>query len=103
MADWVKVLDKTAIAEGKLHRVVVSGEDIVLGVLDGRPFAIENVCSHQEYPLHDGSITPAGKLKCRYHGVEFNPFTGDALNNSAVFPVRAYNVELREDGIYVLF
>lgn len=101
MTEWVKVLQSSELIEGKLYRVNAKGDDIVIGVLGGKPFAVENVCSHQEYPLHDGSLTPEGDLKCRYHGAKFNPFTGDAVSCTSTFPIHAFKIEIRADGVYV--
>ncbi len=101
MAKWIKILEPNELLADSLLHVDVQDHDLCIGMIDGKPFAVENTCSHQEYPLHDGRITEDGLLKCRYHGAKFNPFSGEARAMPATYPLYTYPVEFRLDGVYV--
>jgi len=72
---------------------------IALTHFEGKYAALDNNCPHQGGPLGEGSIEN-NCLRCPWHGWEFNPLTGkSADDNNAEVPL--YDVEVRDDGIYV--
>jgi 3-phenylpropionate/trans-cinnamate dioxygenase ferredoxin component len=101
MAKWIKVLELNGIQNGMLVRVTAEEDELCIGMVEGKPFAVDNVCSHQEYPLHDGQITEDGFVRCRYHGAKFNPFNGEAKAMPATYPLYTHPAEIRPDGVYV--
>lgn len=81
--------------------VELERDDILIGFVDGRLFAVQNECTHEELPLDDGEITGDGALRCSHHGAKFCPFTGKALCFPAIHPLKTYPVEMRQDGVYL--
>ena len=74
---------------------------IELGVynLDGRLYAIEDRCSHDDGPLCEGEFdAETGVVVCPRHGANFDIRTGDALTLPAYEPVATYPVRV-VDGI----
>ena len=63
-------------------------------------FALEDRCSHEDFPLSEGEIVD-GALECILHGARFDLRTGRALSLPAVRPVKTYRAEIREGDIYV--
>ena len=51
-------------------RVVVAGEPILIGLENGEPFALRDICPHRAAPLSAGRLT-AGEVECPYHGWRF--------------------------------
>ena len=100
MAEWVKAASLDDCSEGCLHGVEVGGERIVLANVDGDVYALEDQCSHQDFPLSDGNVED-GKVECIHHGARFDPATGKALQLPAITPVRTFPVEVRDGEIYV--
>jgi nitrite reductase/ring-hydroxylating ferredoxin subunit len=100
MSDWVRVASLEEIEEGSLLGVEAEGEHIVLARVDGKVYALEDQCSHQEYPLSDGELE-GERLECIYHGAVFDVCTGDAKQLPAIKPVKTYEVDLRDDDVYV--
>lgn len=85
----------------KLLRVHVAGTAIVLILEnDGTVSALEDKCSHAEFPLSDGSYE-AGEVTCAAHGARFETRTGKALSMPAFLPVKRFECRLEEDTIYV--
>lgn len=100
MADWVRVADTDVCPAGQLKGVMANGQPIVLANVDGDLCALEDKCSHEDYPLSDGELD-GNQVVCQYHGARFDACTGARKALPAVRPVRAFPVEVREDGIYV--
>ena len=100
MAEWTKVAEPGAVAVGTLKGVVAKMQPIVVANVDGDLYALEDQCSHQEFPLADGELD-GSDVVCVYHGARFDACTGKNKSLPAVRPVRSYPVQARDDGIYV--
>ena len=79
----------------------VEGTSVVAGVHDGRPWAIEDRCSHADCAFStDGEIVDAVAV-CNSHGSEFDVFTGEVLRPPAREPVRVFSVRLVDGRVEV--
>jgi len=85
---------------GSLTAVEVGRERIVLVNVDGDFYALEDRCSHQDYPLSDGELEGT-RLECIYHGARFDVCSGRAVQLPAIRPVRTFEVEVRDGDVYV--
>jgi 3-phenylpropionate/trans-cinnamate dioxygenase ferredoxin component len=101
MAEWVPV---AALAEcqgeGCVRAVAANREKVVLVRWEGEIFALEDRCSHRDFPLSDGEVED-GQLECVFHGARFDIRTGKATQLPAIRPVRTFPVEIREERIFV--
>ena len=100
MPEWVRVADPDACPAGRLVCVMAGRTPVVLANVEGRVCALEDECSHEAYPLSDGDLE-GSEIVCIYHGARFDACTGKNLGLPAVRPVRAFPVDIRDDGIYV--
>ena len=98
--DWVNVAVRDGCPPGNLLSVEVGELRIVLANVNGDIYALEDRCSHQEFPLSDGELEGA-ELECIYHGAMFDVCTGKATQLPATQPVKTYEVDVRGDEIYV--
>ena len=98
---WFKVAERGDLAEGRVRPVTCGRETICLTRFEGRYGALDNKCPHQGGPLGEGSIEN-GLLRCPWHGWDFDPLTGRAPGGHDD-GVATYEVEERDDGIYVAF
>ncbi len=103
MSDWVSVARAGELAPGQWKSVDVDGARVAVFNLDGRYYAIEDVCTHDGGQLTGGSIE-GSEIVCPRHGARFCIKTGAALTAPAYeatarFPVRIENgvVEVRDD------
>jgi 3-phenylpropionate/trans-cinnamate dioxygenase ferredoxin component len=97
--EWVRVGPAAEI--GPCTHRTVGGEEIVLVTWEGEVFALEDQCSHEDYPLSDGCEIANGQIECIYHGARFDLRTGAAKALPAVRPVRAFPVEIRDGDVYI--
>jgi len=97
--EWKKVADLQELKDGETKKLNINNQQIVLSRVKSKYGAIEGLCPHQGGPLIDGRIDN-DVIRCPWHGHPFSPITGKALGDDA--DVKAYQVEEREDGIYLL-
>jgi 3-phenylpropionate/trans-cinnamate dioxygenase ferredoxin subunit len=88
------------ITPGSTRRVEVDGDAVLLCNVDGRLYAIEDVCTHDGGELDQGELE-GDRIMCPRHGAYFDVTTGAALTLPAVMPVRTYAVRLEGDAIFV--
>ena len=100
MSEFTTVAKMDELAEGELMGVEVDGQEIVLANRDGTVYALEDCCSHEEFPLSDGEIT-GDQLTCALHGARFDLETGEAKALPAVMPVDTFECRVEGDEIQV--
>lgn len=103
MSDWITVCDENALAEKENIIVDVDGTDVAVFKIDGRFYAIEDVCTHDGAEIASGELE-GDEIICPRHGARFCVKTGEvkcapAYENIASFPVRieAGKVQVRDD------
>lgn len=94
------VADVSEIPPEAARRVVVDHTEILVCNVDGRFYAIEDICTHDGGPLDQGTLEGACVV-CPRHGATFDVRTGEALTLPAVMPVQTFDVEVEHDRIYV--
>ena len=97
MAEWVSVGRMDEIPPGS-HKVA-DVNDVMIAVfnIDGKFYAIEDVCTH------DGGILTGGPISgciitCPRHGATFDVRSGEALTAPAYEPTATFPIRI-EDGM----
>jgi 3-phenylpropionate/trans-cinnamate dioxygenase ferredoxin component len=94
MAEWVRVASTSRLrGNGCVHTVTGGGEAIVLARWDGEIFALEDRCSHQDFPSR--REVEDGKIECVFHGAKFDLRTGKAV---ALPPSAGEDLPRRDPG-----
>ena len=90
------------LPEGSLLGVTLAnGDPICLGNAAGTIFAVRNVCTHQDFPMSDGTLLPGCVIECAWHGAKFDIATGAVRAQPATEPLPVYAVRV-EDGIVLV-
>jgi 3-phenylpropionate/trans-cinnamate dioxygenase ferredoxin subunit len=100
MSEWVRVASAGECPPGSLLGVEAHGMRIVLANVEGDLYALQDRCSHQDYPLSDGHLD-GDRLECLYHGARFDVRSGRAVQLPAIRPVRVFEVEVRDGDVYL--
>ncbi len=100
MPKFVKVARTGEIQTGQKKIVEVDGLLVVIINLDGKYYAMEDVCTHDGGPLGEGKLDD-GQIICPRHGARFDVRTGDALTLPAFEPVPVYEVRVEGEDILV--
>ena len=100
MAEFHRVADVTDIPDPGKMLVEVDGEMVALFHVDGRYYALDDVCTHDGGPLADGELRDH-RISCPRHGAKFDIRTGAALTMPAVRATRAHDVKVESDAVWV--
>lgn len=102
-ADQIEFFAVATVEElGNGQRIIldVDGSAIAIFNIAGEYFAIADVCSHDDGPVAEGTLSDY-KVECPRHGALFDIKTGKALTLPAVVDIPAYPVRV-EDGEILL-
>ena len=96
---YARVLPATELRDGELIPVVINEHPVVLVRHKGSFFAVQNNCSHKDFPLSEAGFDPRDEvLVCAWHGGCFDLRTGQAVVLPAVDPVEIFPVRVSADG-----
>ena len=76
----------------------VNGQSVCVANIDGKYFAINNVCSHEGGPLVDGELQ-GYEVECPWHQSKFDMRTGEVKAPPAVEPQATYEVRVFGEDI----
>jgi 3-phenylpropionate/trans-cinnamate dioxygenase ferredoxin subunit len=97
---FVKVATTGEIPPGIMRKVETSGQEILVVNLDGKYYAINNVCTHVGGPLDEGRLDH-DQVVCPWHGSRFDLKTGEVKGGPARLPEPCYDVKVEGDNILV--
>jgi nitrite reductase/ring-hydroxylating ferredoxin subunit len=70
-----KVANKDDLKEGDMLKVEANGKQIVLSMVEGKVYAIDEICTHEGGPLDEGELN-GYDLKCPWHYALFDVRNG---------------------------
>ena len=100
MADLERVASIDEIESGGRKSIIVDDYPALLIRVGDQFYVIEDVCTHDGQPLTDGPIN-GQEITCPRHGARFDVITGNALCMPATEAVRTFEVEVRDDEVFV--
>ena len=97
----VRVAAVDEVPEGALKAVVVGRTEICLAHADdGNFYAIDDVCTHENFLLSGGELFDL-QVECPQHGSRFDLKTGAVTGLPAVIPTTVYPVEVEDGEVFV--
>ncbi len=90
-----------SLSDGGVRGILAEGIRIVLVRLGEEVFALQDQCTHEEFPLSEGWIED-GVLCCAFHGAKFDPRTGAALSLPAYEALKTYQTAIVDGRILVI-
>jgi len=100
MPQFVTLASLAALKISRLQRADCNGRSLCLAYVDGRVFAVDDMCTHEDASLSKGSLHGAC-VKCPLHGSRFDLNTGEALDEPAEQKLNTYAVRIVGDDIQV--
>ena len=98
----VRLCGRDDLTTGEARCFVVEGRRVALARVGEEFFAIDDTCSHADFPLSEGDVdADECALECPAHGSLFDLRTGEALTLPAVVPVAVHDVTASEGGVFV--
>ncbi len=101
MAEFITVATADEVKPGDRIVVDVADHYVAIFNVDGKYYAIEDVCTHDDGPLAEGELFGT-IIECPRHGAQFDITTGKVVRMPAITPVPRYDVRVEGDEIQVL-
>ena len=96
---YARVVEADELRDGELIPVEIDGQPVVLVRHMGEFFAVQNNCSHKDFPLSEAGFDPRDEvLICAWHGGCFDVRSGEAVVLPATEPVETFPVRVSVDG-----
>src|SRR5918911_1117710 len=97
---FVKVAEAKDIQTSQMKEVQFDGQDVCIANVDGKYYAIGNVCTHEGGPLADG-VLENYEVECPWHQSRFDVRTGEVTSPPASESEPAYEVKVDGNSILV--
>lgn len=97
---WIDVAHSDDLEEDDVIRVLAEGKPIAVFWVDNCYYAIDDGCTHELASLSEGYLEDT-VIECPLHQGAFCIKTGRALHAPAEKPVNTYEVEVKNNRIFV--
>jgi len=100
MPDFERVCSVTDLPEGGKQVFEVGDRLVALFRVDGRFYAIDDMCTHDGGPLAEGSLE-GHTIICPRHGARFDVRTGRVLSMPATQDIASHEVKVEAGDVLV--
>ena len=100
MTKWVKVCKTNELNDGQLLPFDYGDKKIMLAKMEGKIFATDRTCTHEEADLSMGILSEQG-VTCPLHLSVFNLVNGKPNNLPAETALKVYPVKIDNNEIFV--
>jgi nitrite reductase/ring-hydroxylating ferredoxin subunit len=97
---WQPVAKIDAVKEGQPLTANVSEKEIGVYVLDGKYYALEDICPHAFALLSQGFID-GDEIECPLHGAKFHIPTGKCTLEPGGRDLKSFPVRVEGDTIFI--
>lgn len=92
---YARVLQADELRDGELIPVEIDGTAVVLVRHGGEFFAVQNNCTHRDFPLSEAGFDARdGLLICAWHNGGFDVRSGEAVVPPPTEPVETFPVRV---------
>jgi len=98
--DFVRVSDIKDIQPSTMKAVEVAGEKICVANVEGKYYAIGNVCTHVGGPLAEGTLE-GYEIECPWHGSKFDVRSGEPTRPPAKRPEPTYEIKVEGNNLLI--
>ena len=100
-APFVTAAKTSEIPSGEVRAVDVGGKRVlVCHTADGKFYAVDDTCTHDDGPLGDGCLDGT-EIECPRHGARFDVTTGKVICLPAAVGITSYPVRVDGEDIKV--
>ena len=97
---FVAIARVSELAAGEMKFAAVDGQRIVLANVEGRFYALRDVCGHRNAPLSRGRLL-GHLIECPLHFALFDVRTGKLVDGPISTDVPAYEVRVEGETVYI--
>lgn len=96
MSEWHAVVSLNDLKARKKKAVEVAGVAVALFYINGRVYALNDICIHEQRQLSKGAVL-FGKVICPGHQWKFDPASGEPDGQEGCQPT--YPIRVDDDGM----
>ncbi|MEM1980142.1 MAG: Rieske 2Fe-2S domain-containing protein [Candidatus Caldarchaeum sp.] len=100
MAKVLKVASVTELPPGSMKTFDIEGKLILLANVDGVFYAMDAICSHEEWDLSEGMLEGT-HVTCAGHGAVWDLRTGKAEFDEELQPLKTYKTILKDGEVLI--
>ncbi|MFM1987132.1 MAG: hypothetical protein RJA99_89 [Pseudomonadota bacterium] len=97
---WVTVAKRDALEEGGVTAAIADDREVALYLVEGVPYATDNLCTHGDARLSDGFVMDHC-IECPLHQGQFDIRTGAVLCEPVTEPIRVYPARFSGESVEV--
>lgn len=97
MSSWTEVCRVADLDVTNLKKVSLENTDILIVKTDQGIFAIDDICTHAEVSLSEGSLSGC-TIECWAHGAVFDVRDGSVVTPPASEALKTYETQLQGEG-----
>jgi 3-phenylpropionate/trans-cinnamate dioxygenase ferredoxin subunit len=97
----VTVASTADIEPGELAAFDVEGARIAVANANGRFFAIDDTCTHEQCSLSAEGTLDGTVVTCGCHGAQFDVTTGNVLAPPAYEPLKSYPLRIEQGAVVI--
>jgi 3-phenylpropionate/trans-cinnamate dioxygenase ferredoxin subunit len=98
--EFIQIVEAAEVKPGERILVEIDGQPIAVFNVDGKYYAIGDVCTHDDGPLGDGELD-GFQIICPRHGARFDIRSGKAVTLPAVVDTPWYPVRVEAGWVEV--
>jgi nitrite reductase/ring-hydroxylating ferredoxin subunit len=89
--------------EGKLIHMSAGGKDILITRINGKYYAMNDICNHAGAELHEGKLNGT-EVECPWHGAKWDITNGNLIwFPQKLNPEDSYKVVIEDDMLLIDF
>ena len=97
---WKKIAQTFDIPENRGKEIEVNGYRVAIFHANGRYYALEALCRHQDGSLAPGKIN-GEVVECPLHFWHYNIRTGELLDYLKDVKLETYDIDIRGNDIFI--
>lgn len=97
--EYTKLCRISELQEKEGKRFFVNNREVALFKVDGKVYALDNICPHKQSALIYDGFVEDGTVSCPAHGWKFNLDDGKMANK--VTGVEKFDVKIEDEEVFV--
>lgn len=87
--------------KGVLGVELADGKRVCLARVGEEIFAVNDNCTHEHFPMSEGTVLDGHVIECSWHGARYNLRTGALVRAPANGPIATFEVKVEGGEIHV--
>ena len=96
----IKAAEIDELKPGTIKRITTESEAMLLCNVDGKYYAVEDMCSHEDFSLSYGCLK-GFDIECSLHGARFDVRTGEPTTEPGDVAIKTFPIVFENQSILI--